>query len=112
MRSLNDTDQASYNGLTQGPWGIEQTREMLWIGPMRPDGIKVDDVVVGLTIDAELTVTAALRQYRNARLIAAAPELLEALQLVWDAYGFDPSVDSSIWQAAREAIAKATGASA
>src|SRR3546814_2799036 len=32
----------------------------------------------------------------NARLIAAAPDLLEALQLVWDTYGMDPSVDSSI----------------
>src|SRR3546814_11845342 len=45
----------------------------------------------------------------NARLIAAAPDLLEALQLVWDTYGMDPSVDSSIWQTARAAIAKATG---
>src|SRR3546814_17595280 len=44
----------------------------------------------------------------NARLIAAAPDLLEALQLVWDTYGMDPSVDSSIWQTARAAIAKAT----
>lgn len=46
----------------------------------------------------------------NARLIAAAPELLEALGLVWDAYGFDPSIDSGIWQTVQSAIAKATGA--
>lgn len=65
------------NAFTPGPWGIEQTRDMLWVGPMRPDGHKVEDVVVGLNIDSELTATAALRQLHNARLIAAAPELLE-----------------------------------
>ena len=45
----------------------------------------------------------------DARLIAAAPELLEALQLVWDTYGMDPSVNSSIWQTVSAAISKATG---
>ena len=48
----------------------------------------------------------------DARLIAAAPELLEALQLVWETYGFDPSIDSSVWQTVRAAIAKATGGAA
>lgn len=97
-------------GHTKGPWGVEQTSDMLWVGPMRPDGHKVDEVVVGLTISRELTVTAALRQHRNARLIAAAPELLEALELVRDTYGFDSSTDSSIWHTVNAAIAKATGA--
>lgn len=45
----------------------------------------------------------------NAKLIAAAPDLLEALETVWDAYGFDPSIDSSIWQTVLAAIAKAKG---
>lgn len=44
----------------------------------------------------------------NARLIAAAPDLLAALGLVWDAHGMDSSVDSSIWQTVRAAIRKAT----
>lgn len=65
---------------TKGPWGVEQTSQMLWVGPMRPDGHKVDQVVVGLNIDRELTVTAALRQHRNAHLIASAPELADALE--------------------------------
>ena len=43
----------------------------------------------------------------NGRLISAAPELLAALKLVWDAYGFDPSIDSSIWQTVQAALAKA-----
>lgn len=65
---------------TPGPWGIEQTRDMLWVGPMRDDGHKVDHVVVGLNIDSELTQAAALRQLYNSRLIAAAPDMLAALE--------------------------------
>ena len=44
----------------------------------------------------------------NARLIAAAPDMLEALQLVWDTYGLDERVDSVVWQVVRAAISKAT----
>ena len=61
------------------------------------------------------------KSYANARLIAAAPELLEALMLmVFDEQGNewrDSKVDQGIWDdrrtrgedIAREAIAKATG---
>lgn len=45
----------------------------------------------------------------NARLITAAPDLLAALKLVVDTYGFDSSTDSAIWQTACAAIAKAEG---
>lgn len=48
----------------------------------------------------------------NARLMAAAPDMLDALQLVLDTYGFDSSTDSSIWQTVTAAIAKATGEAA
>jgi hypothetical protein len=44
------------------------------------------------------------------RLIEAAPDLLAALKLVVDTYGFDSSTDSAIWKTACAAIAKATGA--
>jgi hypothetical protein len=89
-------------------WGIEQTREMLWIGPMRPDGMKVDEVVVGLTIGQELTMTAALKQLRNAHLIAAAPDLLEAL-LAAQFVIKSARPDSGSLPLIREAIAKALG---
>jgi hypothetical protein len=49
----------------------------------------------------------ARQQAANAKLIAAAPELLDALQdalHAYDKHGEDPS-----WDFAREAIAKATG---
>ena len=46
----------------------------------------------------------------NARLIAAAPEMLEALQAVWsDLESWD--VDNEVSQRVRAAIAKATGGS-
>lgn len=89
-------------------WGIEQTRDMLWIGPMRPEGRKVDEVVVGLTIDSQLTHAAAFRQYRNARLIAAAPDLLAVAQMVVEASEL-AGFSGPLGDAARAAIAKATG---
>ncbi len=45
----------------------------------------------------------------DARLVAAAPELLDALKLIVDTYGFDSSTDSAIWKTAHAAITKATG---
>lgn len=45
----------------------------------------------------------------NASLLAAAPDLYEALHLVLDTYGFDSSTDSSIWQTVTAALSKARG---
>lgn len=47
----------------------------------------------------------------DGRLIAAAPALYEALRRVMDTYGFDPSIDSSIWNEAAEALSLALGGS-
>lgn len=85
------TEHAHQAQWTPGPWGIEQTRDMLWVGPMRADGHKVDSVVVGLNIDRELTPVAALRQLYHARLIAAAPDLASELAALVTAVRFaDP----------------------
>lgn len=43
----------------------------------------------------------------TAAFLSLTAELLEALKTVADAYGFDPSIDSSIWQTVFAAIAKA-----
>jgi hypothetical protein len=48
------------------------------------------------------------RRDANARLIAAAPELLEALTRAADLLARDPKHDAA-WKQARAAIAKATG---
>lgn len=96
------------------PWGVEQTENMLWIGPMRPDGCKVDQVVVSLNYDRDLTVSAKLRQLQRAYLIASAPDLLAAAQyqehIQSSAFSGDPSeAIAKVRIMRRAAIARATG---
>jgi hypothetical protein len=116
---------------TPGPWGIEQTRTENWIGPLRRDG-KPDPVICS-TDREDLKRSALTRNDANARLIAAAPELLAAAKaaLAYDAaiwrrgqdgtYDTDPlgaiaeghDLDALYmdWRnKARDAVAKATGA--
>ena len=45
----------------------------------------------------------------NARLIAAAPDLLEALDALEKSFGSQTDEDLVLWHAARDAIAKARG---
>jgi len=61
------------------------------------------------TTTPDAAQAAIAEQDATARLLGAAPELYDALELVWDTYGMDPSVDSSIWQTVRAALAKARG---
>jgi len=62
---------------TPGPWGVEQTSVSNWIGRMRADGAKVEYIVAHTDRDY-LRDDVLARNDANARLIAAAPELLEA----------------------------------
>lgn len=81
---------------TPGPW-TAQPNGAIWVG----------DTLISVCAIAPEEATA------NANLIAAAPDLLEALQLVVDKIGTDFELYSEQQFAidnARAAIAKATGA--
>jgi hypothetical protein len=87
-------------GFTPGPWRIERNGDGAITSYYGADKKRVDAAVGS----GRREITEA-----NARLIVAAPDLYEALQLVLDTYGFDSSTDSSIWQTVCAALAKARG---
>ena len=74
-----------------GPWGVEQTSCSNWIGRLRPDGTKVDHIVAHTDRDS-LRSDVLVRNDANARLIAAAPEMLAALKMVLQFGRIDDSV--------------------
>jgi len=87
---------------TPGPWKCGQyLGQLSWFVHMdvgdRGRGMEIVEGVAGLTDEQRLA---------NARLIAAAPDLLEALQHLLVAHG--EQLDYA-FQQAQEAIAKATG---
>lgn len=104
------------SGHTRGPWALLLPND-LWVGrPIDDWAITVDDhdtwICTGPTWDADHSEESAA----NARLIAAAPDLLSALERVVGTvehmYHTNPDPDGSLWAdviACRAAIAKATG---
>lgn len=95
---------------TPGPWGIESTAWTHWVGPMRSDGRKVDDVVVYLDHGPDYRPEYNIRAFADARLITAAPELLKALENLANAASATTGFASPMFLGdARSAIAKAKG---
>lgn len=95
---------------TRGPWAVEDPMEhelsIVEAGKPSYEWKFIACVPYGGLNDGDFSRPVA---EANARLIAAAPELLAALQLIVDTYGFDSSTDSAIWKTAHAALAKATG---
>lgn len=74
---------------TPGPWGVERTDTMLWVGPLRHEGGKVAEIVAPIAWGRDYRADYLAKQEANAALIARAPDLLaenerlrEALRLV------------------------------
>lgn len=91
---------------TRGPWRIGNARHMVF-GPKREDG--------GLAVTIATVGRAEGAARANARLIAAAPELLEALEACDDLFtrylmiGKGQPEANKVTELVREAIAKAKG---
>ena len=85
MTKNESVDSASMHPIvhTPGPWGVEQTSCTNWIGPMRSGENKINRLVAQNERDG-LHNAALARNDANARLIAAAPELAEALRELHD----------------------------
>lgn len=111
MESKTYVAPVASNQHTRGPWGIEWTDERAWIGPMRMHDGKISRVVTS-TERAGLVPESLAEKDANARLISAAPELLEACeQMLASAL---PNKEEhptmfAVWQVAQAAIAKALG---
>jgi hypothetical protein len=90
---------------TPGPWGIEQTENHNWIGPLRNKSHKVWEIVCS-TERGPLKPDALERSDANAHLIAAAPDLLEACKAALWAGIKDIDGEPDL---VRAAIAKAEG---
>ncbi len=85
---------------TPGPWKLNPAMDFsgTWDAWLGKDGVTIAHIQSHKS--KELTTA-------NARLIAAAPELLEALKGLCEPA--DPATDSRRWEAAKAAIAKAEG---
>jgi len=86
---------------THGPWVVEESKGEFFIGPLDRISSRVEAVVVSFG--------ASSARKANARLIAAAPELLEALRGIIGDVGF--GCDRPAYVAAQLAIRKAEGRS-
>ncbi|MBV7531308.1 hypothetical protein [Chitinophaga sp. sic0106] len=84
---------------TLGPWSF---------GKYRPNIVSAEDEIIAYCAGRK-------EQMGNAQLIAAAPELLEALQALHEYYGDAENLmcngQQALWDAAKSAIEKATSAS-
>lgn len=88
---------------TPGPWTTEKNEHGYWVGATNPTNKPVCDVHLFCIDNREPQVFSHDETLANARLIAAAPEMLEALQGV---VGRSPD---DWYEKVQAAIAKATG---
>src|SRR5690554_4275769 len=93
---------------TPGPWFINRESEDVIEGKLSIESVNAETKLSYFIAQ----VDECKSQEANARLISAAPELLEALEAITDLYDTDEGCRSlQEYQAARAAIAKATGES-
>ena len=89
---------------TKGPWHVEPEEA----SEGRGLAICAEDAIVA-TITPEDDRQADAEDWANARLIAAAPDLLAALEVAWRWQNSDLEDEDEVLNIMAEAIAKATG---
>lgn len=99
---------------TQGPWGIERTRDTNWIGPLRVSGKCAS--IVAFTDREGLTKEALRRSDANAAVISAAASYYDAMEMAEsdasDLHGDDAgyvAIPSNAWRRLKAAHRKAKG---
>ncbi len=99
---------------TELPWGMEVTENDIWIGPMRPDGVKVNEIVFALDFDSTYRKSHRDRILANAAFIVHAVnnhyKLVEALREARaEIYANSAYPGPSILKDIDAALASATG---
>ncbi|MFH1640458.1 MAG: hypothetical protein ABIA66_00705 [Candidatus Omnitrophota bacterium] len=90
-------------GITVGPWEAQLLDDISDCTTVEPVGFSyMDDHIYSLFQQGPLLAVPQERIHANARLMAAAPDLFEALIIICDAEGFMPDYVEA-------AIMKATG---
>ena len=88
---------------TPGPWNRQKSYATFYVEARLPDGLIQEVAAIGPTQHTE-------QQEANAKLIAAAPDLLAALNAMMTHMGMDEDEwNKPTFDQARSAIAKATG---
>lgn len=94
---------------TPGPWHWHNPAPGAQWGHLGPDLIGADETVI-LSSSGYDADRLDISSESDARLIAAAPDMLTALQHLFELYGDKDKTESwSAWDYARAAIEKATG---
>jgi len=97
--NLDTSGERGRGGWTHGPWVCSPQNN----NPFCAWDVKAPNEVNGYICTTSGNAKA------NAKLIAAAPDLLEALKALCDIRGEDLCYAYSEWEAAHQAIKKATG---
>lgn len=95
-------------GHTAGPWHVIPMQLSIWTNDGETKVATVEDLP-WVTLSSGLRTSDSATECANARLIAAAPELLEALEAMVAPY--EGTSDADVWwlRQARAAIARAKG---
>jgi hypothetical protein len=101
--TIPHTEEGGMSEHTPGPWGVGDGYGSQW-GEVLSEYHRVK--VVGRQDHGTGTLTALALNDDDARLIAAAPEMLEALENLENYAG---QIPASAWELVQDAIAKARG---